>query len=334
MYVLERGVHAMSKAENFFTTKLEESGFVEIPTVSPYNSAGKLYQLSNKYGEGYYWIYEEKKLYAIKIHNFFYYNDYFLDVHSMEWPESLNITYFESVSGEEIVPYRRLSTDFVKIFFGGEQNYRAVIHKNIPIRSIGIEIFPEYYKEYLRKTYKNEYENPHEALLGIDQTVRFPELIAVLRQIWNYQGEGMSARLFYNGKIAEAVALIIAYHQKHPVKDVRSISLKDSEYLNAVAAYIGDHFQAELSLEHLANIACMGTTKLKSSFKQQYGCTISEYIRQRRLSHAEMLLVSTDFTMVQIAKTIGYSNPGRFAHDFKQSTGLLPAEYRKVARKK
>ena len=98
----------MSKAENFFTTKLEESGFVEIPTVSPYNSAGKLYQLSNKYGEGYYWIYEEKKLYAIKIHNFFYYNDYFLDVHSMEWPESLNITYFESVSGEEIVPYRRL----------------------------------------------------------------------------------------------------------------------------------------------------------------------------------------------------------------------------------
>ena len=78
----------------------------------------------------------------------------------------------------------------------------------------------------------------------------------------------------------------------------------------------------------------MGTTKLKSSFKQQYGCTISEYIRQRRLSHAEMLLVSTDFTMVQIAKTIGYSNPGRFAHDFKQSTGLLPAEYRKVAQKK
>lgn len=324
----------MKKAEKFFSTRLEESGFREIPVIRPYNPAGKLYQLSKEYGEGYYWIYEEKDLYAIKIHDFFYHEDYFLDVHSMEWPQSLNITYFESVSGEEILPYRRLSADLVKIFFGGEQSYRAVIHKNVPIRSIGIEIFPKYYIEYLKNAYGNEYENPHEALSGIDESVRFPELIAVLRQIWRYQGEGMSARLFYDGKIAEAVAFIVAYRQKHPVKATRPVSRRDMEYLGAVAAYIGDYFQTELTLEHLANIACMGTTKLKASFKQQYGCTISEYIRQRRLSHAEMLLVSTDFTMMQIAKTVGYSNAGRFAHDFKQSTGLLPTEYRKIAQKK
>lgn len=324
----------MNKTEKFFSTKLEESGFKEISMNDRYNPAGKLYQLSNEYGEGYYWIYEEKDLYAIKIHDFFYYRDYFLDIRSMEWPESLNITYFESVSGEEIVPYRRLSTDFVKIFFGGEQTYRAVIHKNIPIRSIGIEIFPEYYDKYLRESYGKEYENPHEALLGIDQSVRFPELITLLRQIWHYQGEGMSARLFYNGKIAEAVALIVAYHQKHPAKETKPLSLKDTEYLGAVAAYISDHFQTELPLEYLANIACMGTTKLKASFKQQYGCTITEYIRHRRLSHAETLLVSTDFTMLQIAKTVGYSNGGRFARDFQKSTGLYPAEFRKMSQRK
>lgn len=324
----------MAKTENFFSMKLEKSNFTEIPTISPYNPTGKLYQLSKECGKGYYWIYEEKDLYAIKIHDFLYYKDYFLDVHPMEWPESLNITYFESVAGEELVPYRRLQADFVKIFFGGEQSYRAIIHKNIPIRSIGIEIFPEYYIKYLKKNYGSEYENPQEALLNIDQTVHFPELVAILRQIWHYQGEGMSARLFYDGKIAEAIALILAYRQNHPTRDEKLISIKDIEYLNAVASYISDHFQTELSLEHLTNIACMGSTKLKSLFKQQYGCTISEYIRQRRLSHAEMLLVSTDFTMMQIAKTIGYSNAGRFAHDFKQSTGLLPAEYRKAARKK
>ena len=323
----------MKKAEKFYSSRLKDSGFQEIPMNGRYNPAGKLYQLSNEYGEGYYWIYEEKDLYAIKIHDFFYYEDYFLDIHSMEWPESLNITYFESVSGEEIIPYRRLSTDSVKIFFGGKQTYRAVIHKNIPIRSIGIEIFPEYYDKYLHEICGSEYENPHEALLGIDQSVRFPELIALLRQIWQYQGEGMSAHLFYNGKIAEAVALIVAYRQMHPVKERKPLPLKDVEYLGAVAAYISDHFQTELTLEHLANIACMGTTKLKSSFKQQYGCTITEYIRQRRLSHAENLLVSTDFTMMQIAKTVGYSNAGRFANDFKKSTGLYPAEFRKSARK-
>ena len=58
-------------------------------------------------------------------------------------------------------------------------------------------------------------------------------------------------------------------------------------------------------LERLAKIACMGTTKLKTSFKQLQGCTITEYIQQRRMSQAEHLLIDTDFTMGQIAEMIG-----------------------------
>ena len=40
----------------------------------------------------------------------------------------------------------------------------------------------------------------------------------------------------------------------------------------------------------LTQIACMGTTKLKSCFKKYYDCTITEYIQQRRMSQAEYLL--------------------------------------------
>ena len=35
-----------------------------------------------------------------------------------------------------------------------------LIHKNIPIRSIGIEIMPAYYEDYLKKQYPDEYRNP------------------------------------------------------------------------------------------------------------------------------------------------------------------------------
>lgn len=75
----------------------------------------------------------------------------------------------------------------------------------------------------------------------------------------------------------------------------------------------------------------MGTTKLKTSFKQLQGCTITEYIQQRRMSQAEHLLIDTDFTMGQIAEMIGYSTSSRFAELFRKSTGLLPIEYRKMA---
>ncbi|MBE5982737.1 MAG: helix-turn-helix domain-containing protein [Paenibacillaceae bacterium] len=51
--------------------------------------------------------------------------------------------------------------------------------------------------------------------------------------------------------------------------------------------------------------------------------------QQRRISHAEQLLSDTDLTIGQIARTVGYSNAGRFAQLFHKNTGLLPGEFRK-----
>ena len=52
------------------------------------------------------------------------------------------------------------------------------------------------------------------------------------------------------------------------------------------------------------------------------------------MSHAEMLLTSTDLAIDQVALAIGYSNAGRFAANFKNNTGLFPSEYRKMAHRK
>lgn len=61
--------------------------------------------------------------------------------------------------------------------------------------------------------------------------------------------------------------------------------------------------------------------------------TVTEYIRQRRLSHAEMLLATTDFPIAQVASAVGYRNDGRFAALFRKNCGLYPAEYRQMAKK-
>lgn len=321
----------MFDIENFYKTKLLESGFQEEGPNELYSPIGKLFRIQKEYGEGAYWVYGQKDLYDIKIHDFYFYKDLFFDIETLEWPECLSITYYESVSGEEIMPYRRLNAGCVQTFLGGYKPYKAIFHKNIPIRSIGIEIMPAYYEEYLKEAYPDEYIAPHDAFRNIDQSNYFPEMIALLRRVWNYRGDGMAAKLFYEAKVAEAVSMVLEYNRKRkPVKEAR-ISAQDLKLLENVAAYINDHFNCELSLEHLSHIACMGTTKLKSSFKQIYGGTITEYIQQRRMSHAENLLSSTNFTIEQIARAVGYSNSGRFAGAFRKSTGLFPAEYRKKA---
>lgn len=98
----------MSDIAAQFNTMLIKSGFQEMPPNGKFSPIGNFYCLPKSFGEGIYWIYGEKNLFNIKIHDFYFYEDEFFDQESLNWPESLSITYYESVSGEEIMPYRRM----------------------------------------------------------------------------------------------------------------------------------------------------------------------------------------------------------------------------------
>lgn len=310
---------------------LNDSGFEKAENNGRFPYAGELYRPPQNYAEGYYWVYCRKDLFDIKIHDFCFLEDTVFELYSGEWPECLNIAYYDSVSGEELNPYRHLSAGCVKTFFGGNSCFKSVFHKKIPLRSIGIEIFPAYYEKYLKEVYPDKYIDPAAAFHSIDQTQDFPEMVTLLKQIWNYRGEGMSAMLFYEAKVAEAISLMIDFSQRNKCSNI-PVSPQDQLLMANVANYIQDHFACDIRLEHLAKIACMGTTKLKATFKAVYHCTITQYIKERRLSHAETLLAATDFTIEQVAAAVGYHNAGRFAATFKQSCGLYPAEYRKMAK--
>ena len=91
-----------------------------------------------------------------------------------------------------------------------------------------------------------------------------------------------------------------------------------------MTAYINDHCAPELPQARLVKIACMGGTKLKSCFRQYHGCTITEYIQQRRMSRGEQLLSETDLPIGQIARSVGYRSASRFTELFRESTGLTP----------
>jgi len=317
--------------DQFYTPLLIEHGFIRDPDNQQYGALGDCWKLSPEVGEGTYWTYGQKDLYDIKIHNFSFHEDFMLEC---SMPECLSITRYDSISGEELSPYRRLSAGCIKTFIGGYAPYKALIHKNIPIRSVGIEIAPAYYEDYLKKLYPEAQINPVDAFRKIDQTSDFPEMSRLLTEIKDYRGEGIAAKLFYEGKVAEAVSMVVEYQKKHPDKSAHKLSQQDIENLQIVAAYLSDHYAFDIPLERLTQIACMGTTKLKSCFKKYYDCTITEYVQQRRMSQAEYLLAYTELTVGQVAQTVGYSTSSRFAELFRKSTGLLPLEYRKNASEK
>ena len=317
--------------DRFYTPLLIGHGFVRVPHDRRYGALGDCWSLSPEIGEGTYWTYGQKDLYDIKIHNFLFHEDFMLECFL---PECLSITRYDSISGEELSPYRRLSAGCIKTFIGGHAPYKALIHKNTPIRSVGIEITPAYYEGYLKKLCPDMSISPVDAFRRIDQTSDFPEMSRLLTEIKDYRGEGIAAKLFYEGKVAEAVSLVVEYRREYPSKPTWRLSQQDIESVQAVAAYLSDHYASDVSLGRLTQIACMGATKLKSCFKMYYDCTITEYVQQQRMSQAEYLLAYTELTIGRVAQNVGYSTSSRFAELFRKSTGLLPLEYRKTTRRK
>ena len=314
---------------DYYNPLLEKSSFLPVDCGTRFCAAGSCWRLSPALGEGYYWIYAQKDLFDIKIHDFAFHEDFFLN---FDIPECISISRYDSISGEQLNPYRRLSAGTIQTIVGGMRQYKALIHRRIPVHAVGIEIFPAYYEDYLKKQYPEEYFDLSAAFSSVDQSEDFPAMSRLLFEIEGYRGTGMTAGLFYEAKVAEAIALVASEQKRQSRKAERPLSQNDLEGLESVVSYIGDHYAFDIPLERLSGIACMSVTKLKSCFKRWQGCTITEYIQARRMGQAEHLLINTDFTMGQIAQMIGYSTSSRFAELFKKSTGILPIEYRKIAR--
>ena len=309
---------------------LTERSFLPAPDCDQFGPAGSCWQLSPELGGGHYWIYAQKDLFDIKIHDFYFHDDFLL---RFDIPEGISITRYDSISGEELNPYHRLSAGCIRTVVGGKQDYKAIIHKRIPIRSVGIEVLPAYYEDYLKKRYPDEYFDLPAAFQCVDQAWEFPAMSKLLFEIENYRGEGAAAALFYEAKVTEAIALVVANQKKQAAGNARPLSKEDIAGLENAAAYIADHYAFDIPLSRLASIACMSESKLKTSFKRRFGCSVTQYIQGRRMSQAEHLLIHTDFTMGQIAQMIGYTTSSRFAELFKKSTGILPIEYRKIAKR-
>ena len=309
--------------------KISEHYFIPAKTCTSYGREGCCWRISPELGEGHYWIYYHKDLFTINVHDFFFHDDIVL---TFDCPECISVSKYDSISGEELTPYRHLQSGIIKTFIGGGV-YKCLMHKNIPIRAIGIEILPAYYDHYLEEQYPAETIGLKDAFTYIDQTDNFPEMARLLTQVQSYRGDGISAKLFYEGKVSEAISLVLERHKKALEIEKTPLSKQDRDALIVVAAFINDHYSSDISLEQLSHIACMSISKLKSTFKRMYGTSITEFIQARRMGQAEHLLAATDLTIGQVAQSVGYMSASRFSVLFKKSSGLLPLEFRKLSKK-
>ena len=98
--------------------------------------------------------------------------------------------------------------------------------------------------------------------------------------------------------------------------------------LQKVLKYIQEHLDEEISIDTLAGIACLTTPYLIRQFKANIGVAPLQYITMKKIEKAQLLLVTDDAPVRDIANELGYADGSYFIRLFKKKVGMTPQEYR------
>ncbi|WP_039807161.1 AraC family transcriptional regulator, partial [Pelosinus sp. HCF1] len=63
-------------------------------------------------------------------------------------------------------------------------------------------------------------------------------------------------------------------------------------------------------------------------FKDTIGYSPMRYIMRRRIGESQTLLITTRYSVTQIANIVGYDNPNHFNILFTKYVGMPPSKYR------
>ena len=98
--------------------------------------------------------------------------------------------------------------------------------------------------------------------------------------------------------------------------------------MTRVQRHIEAHLAEPLGNERLAAVACLGQSQFKHAFRQQFGISVSHYVRSRRIALARTLLSHSALRIGEVANRCGYQDQGAFAERFLTETGLTPSRWR------
>lgn len=103
-------------------------------------------------------------------------------------------------------------------------------------------------------------------------------------------------------------------------------------WLRQAREFIDDQLSQPLTLSAIAKSVSVHPVYLANSFRRSYGCTVGDYLRQRRIEFACSQILTSKVSLAEVALDAGFANQSHFSRTFKQVTGMTPGEYRKVRR--
>lgn len=108
---------------------------------------------------------------------------------------------------------------------------------------------------------------------------------------------------------------------------IETSSYRFDAKMEEVAEYIRAHLQGELTIEHLAGRFYLSRYHLMHRFKEVYGCTVQQYVRQKRLQRSAAL-IREGIPVLKAAEDSGFGDYSVFLRAFRAAYGKSPRDWK------
>ncbi|KIA91837.1 hypothetical protein OC25_19655 [Pedobacter kyungheensis] len=99
--------------------------------------------------------------------------------------------------------------------------------------------------------------------------------------------------------------------------------------LTLAKEYISSNYNQNITLEQIAEQACLSVNHLLRTFKEAYEISPYQFLMQLRLNRAKKLLQTTSYSLNEIVGLVGFECPSSFIRLFKHTFNITPLKYKK-----
>lgn len=169
-------------------------------------------------------------------------------------------------------------------------------------------------------------------------------LLGQLRKDKDYSNAKLFSELGIDSKKAEAYYKELVQYDDKRIESIMRLAVMLTRYIllenilkpkvnssvEFISDYINSNLEKKLNVKDIAKAVHCSPSVIYKNFHTCLGCTLGEYITNKRIEKSCQLLQSTTLSVEEISQAVGFSSAAYYSRMFKKLKGISPSKFRAI----